>query len=197
MNSSSTVKKNRLALAMLLVVVAAVAILLSLPAFRFNSCVYTKKSPNTFVGDETYQAVSAEVEQVAEELRAGGIEVTVNETVTERTNSKGETTSLVTFTINEEFTKNGWSFLGAGLTSSWVLLGILACLLLSVVCAFLGTLPCMDTSYRFLDSRARMLRSASCLLALAAFLLVPVFFMTNTYTLSRRIAAIHAAHGGS
>ena len=104
MNSSSSVKKNRLALALMLVVVAAVAILLSLPAFRFNSCVYTKKSPNTFVGDETYQAVSAEVEQVAGEFRADGIEVTVNETVTERTNSKGETTSLVTFTINEEFT---------------------------------------------------------------------------------------------
>ena len=45
MNSSSSVKKNRLALALMLVVVAAVAILLSLPAFRFNSCVYTKKSP--------------------------------------------------------------------------------------------------------------------------------------------------------
>lgn len=188
MNSSSSVKKNRLALALMLVVVAAVAILLSLPAFRFNSCVYTKKSPNTFVGDETYQAVSAEVEQVAGELRADGIEVTVNETVTERTNSKGETTSLVTFTINEEFTKNGWAFLGAGLTSSWVLMGILACLVLSVVCALLGTLPGMDTSYRALDSRARLLRSASYWLALVAFLLVPVFFMTNTYTLSRRVA---------
>lgn len=172
----------------MLVAVAAAAILLSLPAFRFNSCVFTKKSPNTFVGDETYQAVSAEVEQIAEEFRAGGIEVTVNETVTERTNSKGETTSLVTFTINEEFTKNGWSFLGAGLTSSWVLVGILVCLVLSVACALLGTLPSMDTPYRALDSRARLLRSASYWLALAALLLVPVFFMTNTYTLSRRVA---------
>ncbi len=188
MKSSQVLKQNRIALALLMAVVIAVGILLSLPAYNFDSCVYTKKSSNTFVGDETYQAALEEVNAVADEFRANGVEVTVNETVTERTNSKGELTSLVTFTINEKFSKTGWAFIGAGISSSYVLITIVACLVLSAACALIGTLPCMDVSYRALDSRARILRRASYWLALVAFLLIPVFIMMNTYTLSRRIS---------
>ena len=73
-------------------------ILMSLPLYSFDIGVYTKKSANTFVGDEKYQAVREEVEGVAEEYRAQGYDVEIQENVLERVNSKGKTTSLITFT---------------------------------------------------------------------------------------------------
>ena len=55
--------------------------------------VFTKKSGNTFVGDEKYQAARTEVEAVAEDYRAQGFDVEIQEDVLERVNSKGKTTS--------------------------------------------------------------------------------------------------------
>ena len=188
MRSPDAIKKqNRTALALLLAALVIVGILLSLPAYSFVSSVYTKKSSNTFVGDEKYQEAMAEINAVADEYRERGFEVHIEEAVTERTNSKGETTSLITFTINEKFTKNGWSFLGAGLASSWVLLAAVLCLVLSAACAVAGTLGSLSDPYNLLDSRAASFRTASYWLALAALVLVPVFFMMNTYTMARRI----------
>ena len=138
MNRASAAKQNKVALALLLLVVIMAGILLSVPAYRFTSTVYSQKSPNTFVGDEKYLAVKAEVETLADEYRAQGMEVTVDESVTERTNSKGEKTSLVAFTISEKFTKNGWSFLTAGINSSYALAAILVCLVGALACAALG-----------------------------------------------------------
>ena len=180
-------KQNRAALALLLAALVLVGILLSLPTYRFVSSVYTKKSANTFVGDEKYVEALAEVNAVAEEYRERGFEVTIEETVTERTNSKGETTSLITFTIDESFTKNAWSFLGAGLASSWVLLTVVLCLVLSAACAVAGTIQSMGDSYHDLDGRAASFRSAAYWLALVALLLIPVFCMMNTVILSRRV----------
>lgn len=147
------------------------AVLLSLPAYSFTSTVYTKKSPNTFVGDDTYNSVKAEVEEIADEYRAQGFSVELDEDVIERTNSKNQTTSLVTFSLKESFTKNALSFLGSGLPSSYVLMAIILCLVLAAV-------------FSFTDSDA--LKSASCILTLVAFLLVPVFVMMNTYAFSRK-----------
>ena len=61
MNRASAAKQNKVALALLLLVVIMAGILLSVPAYRFTSTVYSQKSPNTFVGDEKYLAVKAEV----------------------------------------------------------------------------------------------------------------------------------------
>lgn len=184
---ASISRQNRSALTLMLAALVIIGILLSLPAYKFSASVYTKKSPNTFVGDENYIAALAEVNALADEYRENGFDVTLNESVTERTNSKGETTSLITFTLDDTFEKNGWSFLGSGLSSSWVLLAALLCLAMSAACALAGTIQSMGDAYNRLDGRSASFRSASCALALIALLLIPVFFMTNTYALSRRV----------
>lgn len=181
-------KQNQTALLMMIAALVLIAILFSLPAYSFKSSIYTKKSGNTFVGDERYQAALKEVDAAAEEFRAQGFDVTVSEEVTERTNSKGETTSLVVFDVNQKFTKNTWSFLQTGLRSSWALTAMLTLLILSAVCAFAGTLPAMETPCRALSGREKGLRSVSVAAALFALLLVPVFVMMNTYTFSRELA---------
>ena len=180
-------RQNRTALRLMLLAVLLVCVLLSLPAMVFRAGVYTKKSSNTVVGDEKYLAALEEVNKAAEEYREKGFDVTVSETVTERTNSKGETTSLVTFSISQEFAKNGWSFLGAGLTSSMILTVLLSCMMLSLACALAGSIGTMEELPRKLDARSAMLRSASGLFALIALLLVPVFIMSNTVIFSRKL----------
>lgn len=187
MNASSLKKQNRTALTVLLAALILAAVVLSLPAYDFDAASYVKKSPNTFVGDEKYQEALAEVNAVADGLRAAGSQVSVEESVTERTNSKGEKTSLVVFTVQDSFSKTGWSFLGAGLSSSPVLAVIIGCLLLSALCALSGTVSAPQLSAGELGRRERALRGAACVLALTAMLLVPVFVMMNTYTLSRRV----------
>lgn len=180
-------KKNRAALALLLAALLLSLLVLSLPLYTFQASVYTKKSSNTFVGDEKYVAVRAEVEAEAEKYREQGFEAEINEKVTERTNSKGETTSLVTFTIDQGFTKNAWSFLGAGLPSSKTLTVMLVCAAASVLLAFLGSRGSVDTPYRMLENRDCAMRTASGWLALIALLCVPVFVMMNTYAFGRQL----------
>ena len=84
-------------------------ILLSLPVYDFSATVFTKKSGNTFVGDEKYLAVRAEVEAAAQG-RAGetGSMPEIVENVTERTNSKGEKTSMVAFEVRETMRRTGF-----------------------------------------------------------------------------------------
>ena len=183
----SSSRKNKVALTLLVVSALIIAIVFSLPIYEFNSCLYSKKSGNTFVGDEKYNAVLSEVNQVADEYRAQGFDVEISESVTERTNSKGETTSLITFKINQSFTKNGWSFLKSGLGSSLVLRMILSFLILAVLCAIGGTVGSLGSPYHQIDGRSSILRSAAAWFSLLAVLLIPVFVMVNTYTLSRRV----------
>ena len=92
-------RQNRRMLLLLILGLILTSILMSLPLYSFDVGVYTKKSGNTFVGDEKYQTVRAEVEAVAEEYRSQGFDVEIREDVLERVNSKGNTTSLVTFTV--------------------------------------------------------------------------------------------------
>ena len=188
MKTAAEIKKqNRTALTLILVAVLLFALLMSLPAFEFTSNVYTKKSANTFIGDEKYQTVRAEVDKVAEEYRAEGFDVAVNEEVTERTNSKGEKTSMVAFTVSETFTKNGWSFLGMGLANSWILCAAVMLMFMAGACALAGSITSLSEEYRLLDSRSASFRTAAGILALCAAILIPVFFMSNTYLLSRRV----------
>jgi ABC-type sugar transport system, permease component len=181
------IKENRVSIAVIILAFILICSLLCLPAYKFSSGVYTKKSGNTFVGDEKYVEAKAEVEAAAEEYRSQGIEVELEENVIERTNSKGKTTSMVSFTLNHSFTKNGWSFLESGLTSSWILLVIILFSALSVACALAGIAGSIGDNYNHLDSRSAAFRNASIYLALFAIILVPVFFMVNTYALSRRV----------
>ena len=111
-------QQNRRMLLLLLVGLALTLILMSLPLYSFDVGVYTKKSGNTFVGDEKYQAAREEVEAVAEDYRAQGFDVEIQESVLERVNSKGNTTSLVTFTVTERYSKNIFAFLGGTLILS-------------------------------------------------------------------------------
>ncbi len=184
---SSLKKTNRIALWLVILSFAAALILLCLPAYNMNSAVYTKKSSNTFVGDEKYNEVLAEVNAVAESYRADGLEVELKEEVIERTNSKGETTSMVSFTLNQSFTKSALDFVSAGISSSWVIMLMLLLLAMSAACSVLGSAWSLETPQRELYSRERSMRTAGEVSALLAMLCVPVFMMMNTYTLSRRI----------
>lgn len=171
----------RRTVALLLAFAALAMILLCLPAYKFEVAVYTKKSGNTFKDDERYQAAYAEVETVADEYRANGFDVSISEDFTERTNSKGETTSLCAFTVSQETAKTGWSFLKAGLNSSLALAALVGCILLSSMFALAGaTSP-------FADRKIVVFRNLSVFFVVAAVLIVPVFAMMNTYTFSRRL----------
>ena len=185
-------KTNRLGLLLLIVGLVLALILMSLPLYRFNAAVYIKKSPNTFVGDEKYLAVKEEVETVAESYRAQGFDVQLDEDVLTRVNSKGETTSLITFTINESFSKNVFSFLGSGLPSETVLILILAMMALAPLCALLGCRGEMDLPQRYLPRRSALLRSFACAALLVAVLAVPVFVLMNNYAFSRQISLYNA-----
>ena len=187
MKSPEIKRQNRRALLFLLLGLVLALILMSLPLLSFEAQVYTKKSANTFVGDEKYAAALAEVEAVAEGYRAQGFEVSLKEDVLERVNSKGKTTSLVTFTLSQTYGKNLFSFLGKDFTASYVLAALLACLALSALSAAAGYACAPDLLHRYLDRRSRILRGAACAAALTALLLLPVLIMMNNYSFSRQL----------
>ena len=179
-------KKNRLALILCAAAAALCLLLACLPVAEFTTSVYTKKSGNTFVGDERYEAARAEAEAALEERRAQtGREAVLTETVTERTNSKGEKTSMVAFAVRETLGKSGWAFAGSGMTPGYVILAMAALTVLSVLTAALS--GSMDADHPELPKRARRMRGAACWMALAAFLLIPVFMMTANYAFSRQM----------
>ena len=162
-------------------------LLMSLPLYHFQAGVYTKKSPNTFVGDEKYQEILAEVEQEAENFRSQGMEVEIHEAVTERINSKGETTSLITFSIDQSIDRSFWSFLRAELPSSYVARAILVFLVLSVLFLAAGCAGSVGTPHRELSGRQKRLRSLSGICLLADLLLTPVFILLNNVIFWRRL----------
>ena len=170
-------KKSSFWMAMLsLLLMAAV---LFLPIIRFSSALYTKRSPNTFVGDEKYQEVRAEVEETLAEYRQQGIDAELGEQVIERVNSKGATTSLVVFTVEKNDTRNGWQLMSAGISSSTILQVICALMLLgalmTAVCAFAG------------EARRKSVGPLAIAAVLLALLLIPAVYLTLNLNLSRRI----------
>jgi len=185
--SEVILRKNRTALIVCAVMLALVLVLISLPVYTFNATLYTKRSGNTFVGDERYIAARTEVEAVAEQYKAEGYQgVDISETVTERVNSKGVTTSMVAFAVTMVSRYSGWDFLGAGLPASNVLIALLVCLVAAAVLAVVGSFGSMDVLHYSLKEGPKRLRAASGFLAFAALLLVPVFAMVNTHTFSRQ-----------
>ena len=148
----------------------------SLPFLRFSSQLYIRRSPNTFIGDDKYQAARAEVEQELEGFRAQGIDGEIREDVIERINSKNEKTSLVIFTIDASNSRSGWSLLKAGLPSSRLLILILA---FSVVSWF--------SSLYATFSGNRTAGVLSFVFSLVAFFLIPVVFNRINLDLSRSV----------
>ena len=188
LSSQNIAAKNRASLLVCAAMLIAVIVLLSLPLYDFNAALFTKKSGNTFVGDEKYIAVKAEVEATAEEFRAQGYSnVTIDEVVTERVNSKGVTTSMVAFTVMSTQSHNGFSFAGANLPSSAVIIAIIVLAAGAAVLALLGVRGTMSVQHFSLSGKAKTLRVAACWLALIALLLIPVFAMLNTLAFSRQV----------
>ena len=185
--TGSDIQKNRISLLLLLTGLVLAAVLMNLPLYTFTANVYTKKSSNTFVGDETYKAVRAEMEGIADSYREMGMDVDISETVTKRTNSKGVETSLVAFSINETFKRSIWSFLPSALPFSRILQMMAACMVLGLICSLAGCIGQMDTEPCNLSHGRRFLRGVSCLLLLADIVLVPVFILMNNYIFWRKI----------
>ena len=187
MNSAPTVNKNRVSFLLILAGAALACLVMALPLYTFHASVYTKKSANTFVGDEKYQEALEEVEQTAQQFRDQGMDVEIHETVTERTNSKGKTTSLVAFSIDQTFRKSAWSFLPQTLASSHVLRIMLLFLAAAVICALAGYAGTGSLTGRTLPAMAGRLRSAAGILLLGDVLLTPVFILMNNYLFWRRL----------
>ncbi len=192
MRDPDVLRSNRRALCLVILGIVLSMILLSMPLYSFNANVYTKKSPNTFVGDEKYQAVRAEVEAVADEYRAQGFACEIGEDVLERVNSKGETTSLITFTVNERISKSPLSLLGMGFHASRVLAAMLCLFASALVLTAAGCIGTLDLMQHYLDRRHALLRSLAAVCLLLALLLVPVFILMNNYAFSRQIGLYNA-----
>lgn len=190
MRSSEAVRRtNRAALAVCLAAFLLLsACLACLPLYDFSATVFAKKSGNTFVGDEKYQAVRAEVEAAAEARAAdAGAMPEIIETVTERTNSKGEKTSMVAFEVRETMRRTGLDFVRSGLASGTILLIAWLCAGAALLCALAGLSGGMDADWPALPTGKRRLRRLSGWLALIALLLVPVFLAENNLIFSRGI----------
>lgn len=179
--------RNRLALLALAIAAVLTVVVLSLPVMTFTTAVYTKRSANTFVGDEKYVEARAETEATAQQYAALGGEMEITEDVTERVNSKGETTSLIVFSVRQTVKRTGWDFLRAGFVPSRVLLVLVLAAAAAIALALLGLRGGMDTPHRELTGAPRTLRMAGCWLGLVALLAVPVFAMTATQTFSRQV----------
>ena len=183
-------RKNLAALAVCAAALILTLVIVSLPVYTLEVNLLTKKSGNTFVGDERYLAAKETVEAAVAEYEAQGLTVQVDETVTERVNSKGETTSMVAFTVKQSLRRTGWQFLTSGFSSGLVLAALLICVLGAAVCAGLGAWGTLDTPYRALTGRAKILRTAACWLTLLALLLTPLFVMSSNVVFGRKLDLI-------
>ena len=137
--SAQSAQKNRLALILAAAALVLAVVLLSLPVAEFTTSIYTKRSANTFVGDEKYVAARAEAEAVLEQYADAGVggSLKIDESVTERVNSKGETTSLVVLNVRHTVSRTGWDFLRGSLAPSRVMQLLVLCVALSIVLALL------------------------------------------------------------
>ena len=180
-------RKNRTALLAAALMIVFSVVLVSLPIYHFEANVYTKRSGNTFVGDERYMAVRAEIDALVADYESRGIETDVSEEVIERVNSKGTTTSLIVFRVNKEIACNGWDFVRTGFPTGKILIIMLALEIAALAFALLGCHKSIGKHWRFLSGPDRVLRISGVLLALAALVLVCVFVMATNVVINRRI----------
>lgn len=164
-----------------------ILMILFLPWLRYSTALYTKKSANTFVGDEKYTAVKEEVEQVAAEYTAQGMVANIEEQVTERVNSKGVTTSMITFSIVAAQSLTGWQLLSRNMPFSrllWIFL-ISALLALILNCLIWAQLPAANEGPH--HGRSRFLRLLPPFLSLLVLFLILLFMTNVNLELSRNV----------
>ena len=172
---SENTSRGRILLLLLAALILTV-LCCSMTFLEFSSQLYIKRSPNTFVGDEKYQAARAEAEQQLEAFRAQGVDGVIEEEVIERVNSKNEKTSLVIFTISAANRRSGWDLLKSGLPSSRLLILILA----ASAGAWFFTLCSVF-------SRKKAVGVLAFVFALCSFFLIPVIFNALNLDLSRSV----------
>ena len=167
-------RSHRWGTILILSALALTVVLYSIPLFEATTTVYTKKSANTFVGDEKYQAVRAEVEAAVAEYRDFG-DVKLDEAVTLRDKSDGTQSSMVTFTASTQGHFSGWRLMQSGLPAGRLLL-----LLLIFVClaAALSFTPWPVAQGMALGA------------AILALLIPPLFSMTITRFFTREIGTV-------
>lgn len=185
---SETIRKNNTrALVGALAAFALFIALYCLPIYEFDTILYTKKSGNTFVGDERYLAARAEVDEAAAALEAqvGGVEI--REDVTERVNSKGQKTSMVAFSVVASSGRNAWDFIASGIASGHLLLIALAAAGLAALLALASTLRARETEHMDLSPVDRGMRGVACALSLLALILLPVFHFYTVRILQREL----------
>ena len=153
---------------------ALIALLLSLPLFEAVTTVYTKKSANTFVGDEKYQAIKAEMEAAVADYRAFG-DVKLDEAVTLRDKSDGTQSSMITFTASTKGHFSGWKLMSSGLPAGRLLLFFLIFACLSAVLAF---------------SSWPVTKGLAVGLGILTLLLPPLFSMSITRFFAREIGTV-------
>ena len=188
MKSRTEVKRtNQTAFFLIFVALVLAIIFMLFPAYEFDVNLYTKKSLDTVVGDDTYNEIVADAQSVMTKLASEGYTVEYSEDATSKTNTSGKVSNIVTITLKTSFMKSALAFFGAGLTSSYILLAIMLCVILGIGCLLCGTAGSLDDIWSLLTVRQRAFRNTGCVMFLIALLLVPVFFMTNTYTMSREV----------
>ena len=178
-------KRNGLLLSAVILLALLSVLILSLPVYRFDANVYTKRSGNTFVGDDRYQAARAEVDAQAADYASRGIETEVTEEIIERVNSKGETTSLIIFRVNKEIGCSGWDFIRSGFPSGKILIWFLAAEGLALLLACGAGLA--DSSRKDMEVRRRRFRQAAALLLILCILLSVLFVLYTNVIINRRI----------
>ena len=183
-------KRYRLLLSAVVLLALLSVLILSLPVYRFDLTVHTKRSGNTFVGDERYVAARAEVDALAADYAARGIHTEITEEIIERVNSKGETTSLIVFRVNRETDCSGWDFIRSGFPSGKVLILFLALEGLALLLAFGAGLDAPERKAQ--DLRRVRFRQAAAWLLLACILL-SVFFVLYTNVIMYRRIGLYAS----
>ena len=184
----TTRRINVLALAAAGLLLALSLVPLFLPVYHFEANVYTKRSGNTFVGDERYKAAREEIDALVRDYESRGIETDVTEEIIERVNSKGQTTSLIVFRVNKEISCSGWDFVRTGFPTGRLLVLMPALGAAAVALAALGCIGSLDAPWRRLPLRARLPRNAAVFLALAALAVSVVFVLATNVVINRRIS---------
>ena len=167
----NSARSRRLGMAVCLAALMLILALLMLPLMEANTTVYSKKSANTFVGDEKYQAVRAEVEAAA----AAFGDVDIQETVTLRDKSDGTQSSMVTFSAVTRQGVNAAALLRSGLPAGKLPALLLLC---AALCALLSGL------------RGAAAQRFSAAFGILALLCVPAFAMLTTRTFARDIGTV-------
>ena len=183
-------KSNAVCLCAVILLSLLSLFLLSLPVYRFDATVYTKRSGNTFVGDERYQAARSEVDAQMEDYAARGIHTNLTEEVIERVNSKGETTSLIVFRVNRETGCTGWDFIRSGFPSGRILIVILCAEAISLLLAC-GT-GLTDTGRKGTAPVRRRFRHTAAWLVMLSAVLAVLFVLYTNVIIYRKIGLFAA-----